>query len=184
MISRKYTKDYKVEYVENSKGKLRAVATYCGEYYKFDSNDIELKKNKKKFILFSVVTFVTLMSSLCFNSLAAHTIYVSLPHVICLFPMSFQLISAYNLCVLKTPYTREQNDKTVNRQKGSSLIMMIFTTIAFSMQIVNWLINSSSMILPNDIIYTCLMAITTVFACLTFLLRNSFSTVVCSLETY
>ncbi len=176
MVSRKYTKDYKVEYTENAKGKLRPIAIYCGDYYNFVKSDHAVNKAKYKLLVFSVISLISIVSTLCFETNALRTMYVSLPHAVSLFPLSFLLMAVYNVFMLKRPYTREQNDKTVNRLKSSSLLLMIFTTLAFSMQIVNFIVDAEKLLMPQDVIYTCILLIAVLSSGYVFSLRNHFDT--------
>lgn len=161
MVSRKYTKDYRVEYEPGKGGRLRTTTVYVGDYYSFDSSNEKLARAKTVFIVCPLLTLAAYIAAFAMKTTAGHTLYASMPLAVSLFPLAFLLMGVFNLCILKPPFTREQSEKTSNRIIGSSLLLLVFTTVALAGDVVCWFIRTGEMLLPTDAIYTFLL----VFAC-------------------
>ncbi len=134
---RKYIKDYRKEYIVKPNGKPGVTATYIGKYYRFIADEDSIKKARFVFACLSVFATVCCIIPFCYKSSASHTIYVSVPHVISLFPLVHLLLGVYDLYFRKPPFIREFRDKTEGRITNASVGAMCCLGITAIAQIVN-----------------------------------------------
>lgn len=130
MFTRKYMKDYKIEYDETPEGRLKARAVYTGRYYTFIDTDEKVRKTAKYFALLLSVAWIAFLAPFFWISAAARTFYIVLPHVSCLLPMMGMSAATANLWTEKPPLTQEKRDRISRRAPISALLMVLLSCVA------------------------------------------------------
>lgn len=176
---RKYVKDYSNEYIIKPNGKPGVIAVYKGKYFRFVADEGRLKKAKIVFASLSVLATVLCIIPFLYRSNGSHTMYVSLPHVACLFPILHLLMGVYNFCFRKPPFVREYKDKTEGRITASSIASACFLGATAVAQIVNCAITGFSF--PN-VIYFILLLLACAATGVIFFLRDVLKTEECNSE--
>lgn len=133
---KKYIKDYRKEYIVKPNGKPGVTAAYVGKYYDFAADKEEFKRSRLIYACLSVLALVCCLVPLVLNTDAAHTVYVSLPCVMTLFPAVHLALGVFNLFVKKTPMIREFRDKTEGRITSNS----VYALCGISVTVVCWVV--------------------------------------------
>ena len=121
---KKYIGDYRKEDIIKPNGKPGMTATYIGKYYCFVEPEAVVQKAGARFALLSAVALLLCVAPFCLNAKGGHTLYVSVPHVITLFPLVHLLMGVYALRTRKPPLIREFKDKIEGRITTSSAAAM------------------------------------------------------------
>lgn len=175
MVSRKYTKDYRVDYEQGKHGRIKTNTYYVGDYYSFVSEPHQVARAKRIYLICTVLC-VASFASFAVKSTAAYTMYVSIPQALAVFPLMYLVMGVYGLLVRKAPFTREQSDKTSNRIISSSFGVLLFSTVALCGDVVCWFVNSSNMQYPGDIVTTVLLFVLCAASGVCVSLRNRIAT--------
>ena len=126
-MSRKYVKDYRLDYVETKSGGLKAVAVYRGVYYCLAVEDETLKRLRIKLAAAAGLSLLFVVLMLFHTQLLDRDFRpVAIPLGACLLPTVLIAMSVYNLCTVQPPFTRAQRDRICNRLPISSLFQLIF----------------------------------------------------------
>lgn len=176
---RKYVKDYSNEYIIKPNGKPGVVAVYKGKYFRFVADEAKLKKAKIIFATLSVLATVLCIIPFLYRSNASHTMYVSLPHAVCLFPILHLLMGVYNLWFRKAPFVREYKDKTEGRITVSSIASACFLGATAVAQVVNCAITGFDF---PDVIYLILLLLACAATGVIFFMRDVLKTEECTAE--
>lgn len=130
MISKKYANDYKIEYDENSTGKLKAKAIYTGSYYTYVATDSEIKRAALLFSVLTAVSWIAYILPLILISNVAHSGYIIIPHVSLFIPLIYLSAVVVDLWMSKPPLTREKSDHISLRAPKATTFMILFSSIA------------------------------------------------------
>ena len=138
---KKYVTDYEKQYVIKPNGKPGVVAVYRGKYFRFAADAETVRKARVSFgglsVLAAVLTFIPFL----FQSVGAHTLYVSIPHAVSVLPLAHLLMGVYGLCFQESPFNREQKDKIEGRIIVSSAVSMCMLGATAVAQIVNCILS-------------------------------------------
>ena len=126
---KKYIKDYRKEYIVKPNGKPGVTATYVGKYYDFAADEESFKRSRLIYACLSLLALACCVAPLFFNTDASHTVYVSVPCVITLFPAVHLVLGVFNLFVKKTPLIREFRDKSEGRITTNSAVSFCFILV-------------------------------------------------------
>lgn len=135
MVSRKYTKDYRIENVLLPDGKVVTRPVYCGKYYAF-SADPQILRHARICLTVSVAAYwLFFWTGLFLNSGGMRRWYVSLPYFCSFLPAAFLTGSLYYLWkyTLSPPalgLTREQKDRVYDRISQCSFLMILLASLS------------------------------------------------------
>ena len=170
---KKYIKDYRKEYIVKPNGKPGVTATYIGKYYVFKADERQFRKSRLLFALLSALTVVCCFVPLLFNTEANHTLYVSLPNCISLFPTVHLIFGVFNLFDKKPPLIREFRDKTEGRITTAS----VTSACTLAVTAVCWVVKcAASGFGALDIVSVLLLAVGSALAGYMFAKRKAFAT--------
>ncbi len=175
MVSRKYTKDYRVDYEQGKRGRIKTKTYYVGDYYTFVSTRDQVKRTKRIYLI-CVIACIVSFASFAIQSTASHTMYVAIPQALAVFPLFYLVMGVYNLFVLEPPFTREQSDKISNRIISSSFATLLFATVALCGDVVCWALNASEMIIGGDVANTAFLLLLCTASGICVALRNRIAT--------
>lgn len=152
MVSKKYVKDFEVEYDATPGGRLKARAVYKGKFYVFTETDEIIKKTAKLFAVLIAVAWAALLVPLLFVSSAARTSYVIFPHVCLFLPLLAMSAVTVDLWTAKPPLTREKSEHISQRAPKSAFFMLFFSGVA-AIGFVVALFLKPDMMLPGDLVF-------------------------------
>ena len=135
MVSKKYTKDYRLENTIGKDGKIVTVTVYCGEYYGFIADKDKLRRARAYIVLSCLFYWVFFWLGLAFDSGSMRQLYVSLPYFIGFLPAVYLSSSVYYLVKytrrpLEKGFTREQHDRVYERMAQSSFVTLLLAAFA------------------------------------------------------
>lgn len=87
MISKRYVGDYRLEYVEGTKGKLKLKAVYTGNYYVYSGDALDPYRIRRIISLSCMIAILLWIAALVAESGAHRSITVILPFAINIFPL-------------------------------------------------------------------------------------------------
>ena len=174
---KKYVNDYEKIYVIKPNGKPGLTAVYRGKYFRFVSDGEALRSARRAVGGLSVLAAVCTVIPFLFTSVGAHTLYVSLPHVIAVFPLVHLLLGAYRVCFGRIPMIREARDKTEGRTVTSSVVAACLLGVAAVAQAVNCILTKFP--LP-DVIYFVFLALACASTAVVFFSRHKLKTEECT----
>lgn len=132
MLRNKYAKDYRIEAYDGAKGKLKEKAVYIGPLYCF--SDVQrLRILALRESALALVSMVLLLFSLWNYSAVTRQIYVTVPMLGLFVVVYLFFSSAMSLLKLTTQssFKREEKEKSFDRAKGSSIVGIIVSALAF-----------------------------------------------------
>lgn len=176
---RKYVKDYSNEYIIKPNGKPGIIAVYKGKYFRFVADEAIISRAKVIFAILSVFSTVACIIPFLYRSVGSHTLYVALPHALCLFPLVHLLMGVYSFCFRTPPFVREYKDKIEGRITAFSITSACCLGATAVAQIVNCAITGFS--LP-DVLYFVLLLVASAAAGTVFFLRGVLKTEECTAE--
>ncbi len=144
MISRKYVGDYRLENVENSKGRLVTRPVYRGDIFSFEKSGEEIVKTRRMFIRSTVLEWVILIFCLLINSSKGRMMYVSLPLIAVAFPLLYQSDAAALLMKRGGEYKREEKDKVTEKMVSAVFISFFLSLCSSVGHIAAWVMNGES----------------------------------------
>lgn len=135
MVSRKYTKDYRLENQLDGHGRLVTRPVYCGVRYAFISDAAVLRRLCVIMTLTTALYWIFFWLGLAQSCGALRRWYVSVPFFCGFLPAAFLSGSLYYLWRYSSAppaegFTREQKDRIYDRLSPCSLIMLIFAALA------------------------------------------------------
>lgn len=138
---KKYLNDYRLENVENKKGKIVTKAVYRGDYFVYRYRGEELRRARITVISCSACLLVAFVLGLVFyrNSGFTSQYYTLAPYLLCLFPIFYLCLAVYN--VIKTgegvKTDREHKDGIHDRIAKCTTGIMILDGLCFAGLIVS-----------------------------------------------
>ncbi len=175
MISRKYAKDFDVEYDQTPSGRLKARAVYKGKLYVFSDTDEKKRNTAVYFTILLAAAWIAFFMPLGVLSAAARTSYVILPHVCVFLPMIGMSAVVYDLWTAKPPLTREESDHISHRAPKSALFMTVFSGIAAAGLVIR-LCAGQNVAIPGDLIFFVCEAVLLAASILLFMNRRRTAT--------
>lgn len=175
MISKKYAKDYKIEYDETPGGGLKAQAVYRGKYYIFNDTDKNIKKTALFFTALIAIAWIAFFIPLSVLSAAARTSFVIFPHACIFLPLFSMSAVIVDLWTAKPPFTREESDHISQRVPKSALLFMVLSGAAAAGFVINLFLNPDTM-LPGDLLFGVCEAILLAASILLFISRGRTAT--------
>jgi archaellum biogenesis protein FlaJ (TadC family) len=175
MVSKKYIKDYEVEYETTPNGRLKARAVYKGKYFEFCDTDVKRIKTAAYFTMLTAAAWVAFFIPLTVISAAARTSYVIIPHACVFLTLISMSAVVYDLWTAKPPLTREKSDNLSQRAPRSALLMTVFAAAAAAGFIIR-LCLGPAMLLPGDLVFALCELILLAASCLLFVGRGRTAT--------
>ena len=129
MVSRKYTRDYRIEPCLDRNGHLRDRAVYCGTYYAFRADRDLVRRSMWVYMALAILVTATVILPMCFRCECMHRFYVIFPQIFLLLPVWF-LWAGLRLFFVEEKTTREEKDKIANRIPVASLFLLILSVIS------------------------------------------------------
>jgi amino acid transporter len=127
---RKYTEDYENVVSVDDKGKEQTTAVYRGVYFEINLEEEELRRVKRNsLILLGAVILLHLLAGFVGNK-GMYQYYVSLPYVVAFFPLLYLALGLFLLPREKRKYRRDEVGHSYYRARTSSLVLLIFLSIA------------------------------------------------------
>ncbi len=127
MVSRKYTKDYRLEPYLDRKGRLRDRAVYCGLYYTFCDDRREVRRSACQLAALNAIATFSTVLPLCFPCDYFRQFYLVLPQAFLLLPLYFLWAALYRVFTAEEKVTREHRDKIMNRIPVAGVFLLIFS---------------------------------------------------------
>jgi hypothetical protein len=171
MLSKKYAKDYEVEYEKTPSGRLKARAVYKGRFYGFSDTGERLRKTAVYFAVLSAAAWTAFLVPLFILSSTARTSYVIIPHACLFLPLVSISSVTVSLWTAKPPLTREKSDHISRRAPKSTLFMVLFSGVA-SLGYLIRLFQSMNTMRLGDMIFGLCEAVLLTVSCLLFLARR------------
>ena len=124
----KYVNDFKVEEVQDKKGRLRKIAVYIGTWF------VPREEKKAKGVVFTclalaVATAVLYFRSLLLTHFGSGKLLVMLPLLLGLFPLLYLLMGATELPYRGRPMRRDQYMHSFIRMSRSAVAVSIFAAV-------------------------------------------------------
>jgi hypothetical protein len=176
MVSKKYLKDYTIEYAEKSNGRVISRAVYSGKYFKFVESLENIRKARMHFTLLVSAAWITYLFPFFFPSAATSTFYVVFPHAFVFLPLLGMSQVTFRLWTAKSQLTREQSDIISHRAPVSSLAMSILSGLALTCFIARLIADPATMQLPGDLVFGLCEAVLATASWLLFSYRNQIAT--------
>lgn len=151
MISRKYSKDYKLTHTVQENGKIKTDVKYVGTEY-IITDEENFKKNRKIFLMLAALCWIFFIFAIVPQSTSSRTFYIIVPFVSCAIPLFFLTGSIIDLFQIKSPITRMQADKINRTLPAQAFAFMLLSGAAFFGFAISCIINFKKMI-AGDLIY-------------------------------
>lgn len=125
MVSRKYTKDYRVEARLTKRGAVRDEAIYCGRYFTFSRPREEIRRSLMLLSAAELGIALSVIAPMCFPCSYCRQMYVVLPLVLCLVPIYLLFTALYRVKTAGESVIREHRDKIADRFPTGALLQLI-----------------------------------------------------------
>ena len=125
MVSRKYTKDYRVEARLTKRGAVRDEAIYCGEYFSFSRPREDVRRSLRSIFAAELGIALSVALPMCFSCAYCRQIYIVLPLVVSLIPIYFLFTALYRVRTAGEKVIREHRDKIASRFPAAALFQLI-----------------------------------------------------------
>lgn len=129
MVSRKYTKDYRIEPYLDRNGRLRDRSVYCGAYFTFDAPLPEVRRTMWLLAGLNLFITVTVALPMAFACSYFRQFYLVLPQAFLFLPVYFTWAGLLRVYTAKDKVTREHRDKIVHRIPVASLFTLILSAV-------------------------------------------------------
>lgn len=136
MVSKKYIKDYRLDYIPDKKGNLKAVPVYEGKVYCFQNEGTIVKKAKWYVFAMLLVSLLMYIIPLLLEDVCLKKFYVMVPYAFLVFPVFFAFCGFYRILTAKEENTREHKDKAQPRLKASSFVCLLLSFLSLVGQVV------------------------------------------------
>lgn len=167
MVSRKYTKDYRVEYELDSSGKPRPKTVYTGAWYVPVSPADELRAGAKRALLLTAGGWAACLLPLFPPSLAGHTAYVIFPHAMLPLPLYYMSAAAYAMLRCPARLNRREADGISHRFPSAALWLLILSCAALLGFTVRAVTGAELLRFPGDALFAvCEAALAGISICL------------------
>lgn len=128
MSSKKYVKDYRLDYQLKPGGGLKGVPVYIGDYFTWKSDESEIHCLKPRLAVLAGVSGAALIAMLCMTALLKGGFsLLAIPMAFALIPMFLLARAVWLLFTAKMPATRRTKDKISNMFPAGALFLMILT---------------------------------------------------------
>lgn len=172
MISKKYTKDYRVEARLTKHGRVRDEAVYCGEHFRFARPIEDVRRSFRYLAAAELVMALLTILPMCFPCNYCKQMYVVLPLVLSLIPVYLLLTALYRVRAAGETVIREHRDKIANRFPAGALVQLIMAGLVFAAGVVFVFVGELRTI---DWIFCALAGLRAVLAVAVFLRRRDFA---------
>ena len=135
MVTRKYTGDYRLENVLDSRGKMKTVSVYSGAFFRFTESGERLRRTKSLAAVLTVLSAAAGLIPLFINTPIVHNWFVTVPFVCGLLPLAWEIMSVFLILTAKERVKREERDKMTPRLTLASLLVLILTVISLAGQL-------------------------------------------------
>ena len=171
VVSRKYTKDYRVEARLTKRGAVRDEAVYCGDYFTFSRPRKDVRRSLWYLSAAELGIALSIILPMCFPCAYCKQMYVVLPLVLSLIPLYFLAVALYRVGTAGEKVIREHRDKIANRYPAAALIQLIAAGLVLAGSAVFVIIGEPETI---DWIFSALSVLRAAAAVLVFLHRRAF----------
>ena len=145
MASKKYLKDYTLTPEVNAKGRLRPVASYTGDYFRFTAYEGAVKAARLRYLLFGIPAAVLLFLLLYFSGV------IDWDHRWLVLPIAFNAVPAFGVgmgigrfCTAPEQMTRKLRDKICDRLPAFSLFFLVFSFLSLAAAVGNLILSGAS----------------------------------------
>ncbi len=172
MVTRKYTRDYRVELYVDHRGRIREKAVYCGAYYKFSAKpDVMKKRSLALAILSAAVLLTTVLPMFIWNTYMKQ-FYVFLPQALTFIPIYMLIAGIYRIYTAKTEVTHEHCDKIANRISKAAVFLLVISIVALISAVVYCILGTPAL---RDWLLISTTVLRLLFAALLFSIRTKFA---------
>ena len=172
MISKKYTKDYRVEARLTKRGAVRDEAIYCGDYFTFTRPREDVRRSFRYLTAAELGMTLLAILPMCVPCAYCKQMYIVLPLVLSLIPIYLLLTALNRVRTAGESVTREHRDKIANRFPTGALLQLILAGIVLAGSIVFVFIGE---LLTIDWIFSALAVLRAAASVLIFLRRREFA---------
>lgn len=172
MVSKKYTKDYRVEARLTKRGAVRDEAIYCGEYFTFSRPREDVRRSMWLLSAVELGIALSILAPMCFPCAYCRQMYVVLPLVLSLIPVYFLAVSLYRVWTAGEKVIHEHRDKIANRFPAFALLQIIAAGLVLAGSAVFVIIGEPDVI---DWIFSALSVLRVAASVLIFLHRRDFA---------
>ena len=131
MSSRKYRKDYTLTPEVDLKGRLRPVASYIGDYFRFTAPDADVRAAKIRYAVLGVLAAAALFVLLFFSDIFDwNHRYLSLPMALNVIPAFGVGMGIGRFCTAQELMTRKLRDRICDRLPAFSMFFMVFSFLS------------------------------------------------------
>lgn len=125
VVSRKYTKDYRVEARLTKRGAVRDEAIYCGQYFIFSRPREDVRRSLYLLAAAELGVALSVIAPMCFVCAYCKQIYVALPLALSLLPVYLLFSALYRVRTAGESVIHEHRDKIANRFPIGALLQLI-----------------------------------------------------------
>ena len=172
MVSKKYTKDYRVEARLTKRGVVCDEAIYCGDYFTFSRPREDVRRSMWYLSAAELGIALSILAPMCFPCAYCRQMYVVLPLVLCLIPVFFLAAALYRVRSAGEKVIREHRDKIANRFPACALLQLIGTGLVLIGSVVFVILGEPDVI---DWIFSALSVLRVAASVLIFLRRRDFA---------
>lgn len=128
-MPKKYIKDYGIERQLAPGGKMRAVAVYRGDWFRFSAAPEALKKTRILYLTLSIASTVLIVFLLCTTNWFDNIGYVTLPAALLSIPVLYLCLCTWRIWTAAGPVTREHQEKAQVRMSPTSVFGMALSAV-------------------------------------------------------
>lgn len=172
MISKKYTKDYRVEARLTKHGKVRDEAIYCGEHFRFARPIEDVRRSFRYLAAAELGVALLTLLPMCFPCDYCKQMYIVLPLVLSLIPIYLLFTALNRVRTAGETVIREHRDKIANRFPAGALIQLIMAGLVLAAGVVFVFVGEPRTI---DWIFSALAVLRAALAVVIFLRRRDFA---------
>ncbi len=172
MISKKYTKDYRVEARLTKHGRVRDEAVYCGEHFRFARPQEDVRRSFRYLAAAELGMALLTIVPMCFPCAYCKQMYIVLPLVLSLIPVYLLLTALNRVRTAGETVIREHRDKIANRFPAGALLQLILQGLVLAAGVVFVFIGELNAI---DWVFTALAVLRAALSVLIFLHRRDFA---------
>lgn len=171
VVSRKYTKDYRVEARLTKRGAVRDEAIYCGQWFVFSRPREAVRRSLYALFAAELGIALSVVAPMCVPCAYCKQLYTVLPLVLSLIPIWFLFTALYRVKTAGEKVIREHRDKIANRFPTAALLQLIAAGLVLIGTVVFIIIFELTAI---DWIFSALALLRAAASVLIFLRRRAF----------
>ncbi|MBQ4312776.1 MAG: hypothetical protein IJC18_01075 [Clostridia bacterium] len=176
MVSRKYANEYRLQNVTDSRGKIKTVPVYYGDYYVFEADRQDMLLTRNTYLVATVAIWLMLGTALCMDSYSTRVLYVVLPAAICVLPLFYLSLAVWDILFgIDKRMIHEKADLISSRTAACPLFLAVFSGMSFIGYIPSLFSNKDILILPADILFGIAMLAVAAISVLLYLRRGALS---------